>query len=275
MGYHLIETQDNLWMDRALQRLLPNPNINVLGNTSVKRQPVLSFLIYTTSLDEEKEIRDTSAYIWREKATKKDKPLHGRFVTKLLNDLFGIQARGGCACAGPYGHTLLNVDKEESLEFRAAIQEGYSGIKPGWTRISFIYYMSMTEFEHILAAIEFLALYGQRFLPLYHFNWNTGDWTFRRNVLNNAEECASNLFNSMKLSGMQPLGGAGVGSSSNKASTHGNSNDSCSSVSDKNVENKYKMYLQTAQYTAQSLPKYPLQRRIPEGVDPELVTFRI
>ncbi|KAF9601543.1 hypothetical protein IFM89_020371 [Coptis chinensis] len=245
-------------------------------NTSVKRQPVLSFLIYTTSLDEEKEIRDTSAYIWREKATKKDKPLHGRFVTKLLNDLFGIQARGGCACAGPYGHTLLNVDKEESLEFRAAIQEGYSGIKPGWTRISFIYYMSMTEFEHILAAIEFLALYGQRFLPLYHFNWNTGDWTFRRNVLNNAEECASNLFNSMKLSGMQPLGGAGVGSSSNKArSTHGNSNDSCSSVSDKNVENKYKMYLQTAQYTAQSLPKYPLQRRIPEGVDPELVTFRI
>jgi selenocysteine lyase/cysteine desulfurase len=44
-------------------------------------------------------------------------------VTRLLNDLFGIQARGGCACAGPYGHALLDVDKELSLGIRSAILE--------------------------------------------------------------------------------------------------------------------------------------------------------
>ncbi|CAN1342765.1 hypothetical protein LINPERPRIM_LOCUS39560 [Linum perenne] len=51
------------------------------------------------------------------------KPLHGPFVAVLLNDLFGIQARGGCACAGPYGHRLLGVDEATSLEIRTSIQK--------------------------------------------------------------------------------------------------------------------------------------------------------
>ncbi|CAI0405330.1 unnamed protein product [Linum tenue] len=54
---------------------------------------------------------------------KLDKPLHGPFVAVLLNDLFGIQARGGCACAGPYGHQLLDVDETTSLAIRSAIQK--------------------------------------------------------------------------------------------------------------------------------------------------------
>lgn len=126
MGYHLIDTQENLWLDCAFRRLLPNPNIQVLGNTSVKRHPIISFLINSISLDQAID-EEKQAYIWRERVTKKDKPLHGRFVTKLLNDLFGIQARGGCACAGPYGHILLNVDKEQSLAFRSAIQKVKQG----------------------------------------------------------------------------------------------------------------------------------------------------
>lgn len=59
--------------------------------------------------------------MWGKGEKKKDKPVHGRFVAKLLNDLFGIQARGGCACAGPYGHYLLGVDEPLSLAFRSAI----------------------------------------------------------------------------------------------------------------------------------------------------------
>lgn len=50
------------------------------------------------------------------------KHLSGRFIVKLLNDLFGIQARGGCSCAAPYGHSLLKVDADQSLAFRAAIK---------------------------------------------------------------------------------------------------------------------------------------------------------
>ncbi|KAF9608388.1 hypothetical protein IFM89_009754 [Coptis chinensis] len=268
MGNHLIETREKMWTDRALQRLLPNPN--VLGNTSVKRQPIISFLIYTASLDREKESRDKSAYMWRERATMKDKPLHGRrFVTKLLNDLFGIQARGGCACAGPYGHILLNVDNEQSLAFRAAIQKGHNGLKPGWTRISFSYCMSITEFEFVLAAIEFLAMYGQRLLPLYSFNWKTGDWTFRKNVLKNVEgeEHVLNLIKNLKVTGTQTLGGGGGG-----APCSYGSNDSSETGG---YEDKYKMYLETASYVARSLPKFPPKRRVPEGVNPDLITFRI
>ncbi|KAF5185361.1 Aminotransferase [Thalictrum thalictroides] len=269
MGNHLIETQENLWIDRALKRLLPNPNIHVLGNTSVKRQPILSFLIYTTSLDHEKEGKDHSGYMWRERATRKDKPLHARFVTKLLNDLFGIQARGGCACAAPYGHSLLNVGKEQSLAFRAAIEKGFNGIKPGWTRLSFIYYMSIIEFEFILAAIEFIALYGQRFLPLYHFNWKTGDWTFKKKVLKVVEggKNVLKIINSSNAGCMQPVG--------DNAYTHMNHIDTGSSASSRDMEQKYTMYLETARNIAQCLPKYPSQRKIPEGVDPDLVTFFI
>ncbi|KDP42628.1 hypothetical protein JCGZ_24402 [Jatropha curcas] len=119
-------------------------------------------------------------YMWAETGNKRDKPLHGAFVAALLNDLFGIQSRGGCACAGPYGHFLLNINQTTSLAIRSAIQKGYVGGKPGCTRISFAYYMSEEEFEFILAAVEFIAIYGQRFLPLYHFNWKNGNWTFKK-----------------------------------------------------------------------------------------------
>ncbi|KDP33229.1 hypothetical protein JCGZ_13501 [Jatropha curcas] len=93
---------------------------------------------------------------------------------------FNEKSRGGCACAGPYGHFLLNINQTTSLAIRSAIQKGYVGVKPGWTRISFPYYMSEEEFEFILAAVEFIAIYGQRFLPLYHFNWKNGNWTFKK-----------------------------------------------------------------------------------------------
>lgn len=126
IGYSVIEQMEHRYIEAALERLLPNPNIKVLGNTSAKRQAILSFLVYSTtnsSSDGTKDGRDIEGrfYMWRETGNKRGKPLHGPFVAKLLNDLFGIQARGGCACAGPYGHSLLNVDETRSLAFRSAI----------------------------------------------------------------------------------------------------------------------------------------------------------
>ncbi|XP_077246656.1 uncharacterized protein LOC143886530 [Tasmannia lanceolata] len=295
MGYHLIDTQETLWIDRALQRLLPNANVHVLGNTSAKRQPIISFLINTTTVDRvAPESGEKGVFMWRERAMKKDKPLHGRFVTKLLNDLFGIQARGGCACAGPYGHHLLGVEVEQSLSFRSAIHKGYSGLKPGWTRISFSYYTSLTEFEFILATIEFIAVYGQRFLPLYHFNWKTGDWTFRKNALKETVGEARSLApNSLKLGGIHSLGG-GYRNHQNPPTTpmskidnraHGGGYhthyDSPSSPFGQihnrggGTEHKYTTYLESARYVARSLPKFPAQRRVPKGIDNDLVLFRL
>lgn len=134
IGLEEIEKREQLYINKALERLLPNPKIEVLGNLSVKRQAILSFLIYSTTNsssagggnewnDDTQEEEGGELNLWAETGNRRGKPLHGPFVAALLNDLFGIQARGGCACAGPYGHELLNINKCCSLAIRSAIQE--------------------------------------------------------------------------------------------------------------------------------------------------------
>ncbi|RVW86853.1 putative cysteine desulfurase [Vitis vinifera] len=117
IGYNVIEQLEHKYTEAALQRLLPNQNIRILGNTTEKRQAILSFLVYSTtnSSSDGREETEGRFYMWRETGNKRGKPLDGPFVAKLLNDLFGIQARGGCACAGPYGHSLLNVTRPVHL----------------------------------------------------------------------------------------------------------------------------------------------------------------
>ena len=94
----------------------------------------------------------------------------------LLSDLFGIQSRGGCSCAGPYGHRLLGIDIETSHEFEREISRGCEGIKPGWVRVNFNYFISEAVFEYILAAVELVASDGWRLLPQYGFDAATGLW---------------------------------------------------------------------------------------------------
>ncbi|KAF0888119.1 hypothetical protein E2562_010822 [Oryza meyeriana var. granulata] len=174
IGYDTMGLREQVYTEMAMKRLLDNPNVKVLGNTSTNRLPIFSFLIYPPMED---SIFDGVAYEPScdklEIVRRKRLPLHGRFITKLLNDLFGIQARGGCDCAGPYGNILLDINDGLSLRIRSAIHEGYLGLKPGWTRLSFAYYLSEEEFEFILDAIEFIAAYGHRFLPLYKFDWKS------------------------------------------------------------------------------------------------------
>ncbi|MBW3621486.1 MAG: aminotransferase, partial [Actinobacteria bacterium] len=102
--------------------------------------------------------------------------LHHNFVVALLNDLFGIQARGGCSCAGPYGHRLLGIDLDRSHAFEREITRGCEGIKPGWVRVNFNYFISETVFSFMLEAVEFIAEEGGAFLPHYDFDAATGLW---------------------------------------------------------------------------------------------------
>ncbi|CAI9753072.1 unnamed protein product [Fraxinus pennsylvanica] len=251
IGYKAIERHEQNYIERALKRLVPNPYIWVLGNTIAKRQAILSFFIYSTTYSSSSEIN-----LWGDTGNTRDKPLHGPFVAKLLNDLFGIQARGGCACAGPYGHSLLDIDESHSLAFRSAIEKGYVGVKPGWTRVSFPYYMSKEEFEFILAAIEFLAIYGQRFLPLYHFNWRTSAWTSNKNELKKLFLGEENNFNP---------NGSSLGTmikASNQLEFDGS------------IISRYANYLETAKRIATLLPKFPLERKVPEDII-DLVPFRV
>ena len=102
-----------------------------------------------------------------------------KFVTVLLNDLFGIQSRAGCSCAGPYGHRLLGIDEPTSELYRDWVRKGFQGIKPGWCRVGFHYAMDDAERRYIMDAVEFVAEHGHRFLPLYAFDPATGMWTHR------------------------------------------------------------------------------------------------
>jgi selenocysteine lyase/cysteine desulfurase len=108
-----------------------------------------------------------------------DSYLHPRFVVRLLNDLFGIQARAGCSCAGPYGHRLLHIDDEESDRYRQVILGGSLGLKPGWARLSLHFLMSDEELDFVCGAIRFVAEWGKYFLPLYNFDLHTGVWQHR------------------------------------------------------------------------------------------------
>ncbi|XP_042513714.1 probable cysteine desulfurase [Macadamia integrifolia] len=289
IGYDVIENQEHLYIRAALKRLLPNPNVWVLGNTSAPRQAILSFVIFSTtnspSYDDMKNDQNGAyaygddgrgssrdLYMWAESGNKRDKPLHAPFVAKLLNDLFGIQARAGCACAAPYGHHLLGVQETRSLAFRSAIQMGYTGVKPGWTRVSFPYYLSTEEFEFILAAIEFIATYGQRFLPLYKFNWKNGNWSFKsrafmENLLGEDYTIDLSILSlSESKPGMDNKNTSGLKDGDNSYGDH-----------EKTIEviSKYASYLETAKYVASFLPKFPPQRKVPKEIDLSLAHFRV
>jgi selenocysteine lyase/cysteine desulfurase len=80
--------------------------------------------------------------------------IHYNLFTKLLNDRFGIQVRGGCSCAGTYGHYLLNIDKETSKQMGDTIAKGDLSSKPGWVRLSIHPIMTNEEMYAIIFAIE-------------------------------------------------------------------------------------------------------------------------
>ncbi len=111
-----------------------------------------------------------------------DRILHPKLVARLLNDLFGIQSRAGCSCAGPYGHLLLDINHDQSLRYREAIRCGYQGVKPGWVRINLHYTFRQEDVDFLLAALGFLARRGPAFLRVYAFERATGEWRHQDEV---------------------------------------------------------------------------------------------
>ncbi|GAA5514332.1 cysteine desulfurase [Deinococcus carri] len=156
LGVARLTAREHELFARALARLQPNPRVHLLGNPDAPRLAFLSFLI---------------------RAGEEGTYLHPRLVVRLLNDLFGIQARGGCACAGPYGHALLNIDDARSARYQQCILGDLDGLKPGWTRLNLAPWATDEEVDFLLSAIEFVAAFGERFLPLYTLDWRSGAWT--------------------------------------------------------------------------------------------------
>ncbi len=164
VGAANIEELERGFVQRAIAAWAANPDIRILGNLTAQRLSIVSFVV-----------------------RRGERLLHHNFVVALLNDLFGIQARGGCSCAGPYGHRLLGIDPAHSHRFEAAINAGSEGIKPGWVRVNFNYFISEPVFTFIIEAVDFIAREGWRFLPDYAFDPVSGVWRHRNAAVATAD----------------------------------------------------------------------------------------
>jgi selenocysteine lyase/cysteine desulfurase len=158
VGVDVIRSREGHYLHRAVSTWLKEPAIEILGNLDAERLSIVSFVVRAPS----------------------GRYLHHNFVVALLNDLFGIQSRGGCSCAGPYGHRLLGIDLDRSHAFDREISHGCEGIKPGWARVSFNYFISETVFSYIVEAVLLVARDGWRLLGDYRFEPATGLWRHRR-----------------------------------------------------------------------------------------------
>lgn len=95
---------------------------------------------------------------------------HYNLIVKLLNDRFGIQTRGGCSCAGTYGHILLDMDQEKSHAISARIDHGDLSVKPGWVRISLHPTMIEEEVKYIISAVRDVIEHYDKYREDYIFN---------------------------------------------------------------------------------------------------------
>lgn len=155
-----VKLKEEMGMDKMLAReeellkiifdRMPGiPGLEILEGENTHRLGVISFLIRNT---------------------------HFNLVVKLLNDRFGVQTRGGCACAGTYGHILLNVDELHSYEILGEINSGDLSCKPGWVRMSVHPVMTDTEMHAIIDAIEQVALHYHEWKKDYVYEPDTNEY---------------------------------------------------------------------------------------------------
>jgi selenocysteine lyase/cysteine desulfurase len=122
-----------------------NPQLTVLGHAQAHRLPIFSFTVRGNS----------------------GAPVHQQLFTRMLSDHYGIQARGGCACAGPYAHRLLGIEQAESAALFAALQSGQELQKPGWVRLNFSYLMTDETVQYIIDSVNELTLRAEDLAQSY------------------------------------------------------------------------------------------------------------
>lgn len=153
VGTKVIEEREVQNTRYVMSELGKNQQIVILGSRDETSLPIVSLMI-----------RHAGRF------------LHYNFVCALLNDLFGIQTRGGCQCAGPYAQRLLGLSAEDSLSIEQSLLLKKELLRPGFTRLSFPYFLSTQDVSYMVKCIDFIASHGWKFLPLYQFNHKTGEW---------------------------------------------------------------------------------------------------
>lgn len=152
MDTTMIREKEDKLLETAFNRLESIPGVNILAPNQKKRIGVISLYI---------------------------NDLHYNLAVKLLNDMFGIQTRGGCACAGTYGHFLLGVSHEHSRQITELINHGDLSQKPGWIRVSLHPTMSDQELTAVLDGIDYVANNFREMSGDYLYNKHTNEFRHR------------------------------------------------------------------------------------------------
>jgi len=152
MGTDNIKAREEEQIELIWDRMMAIPGLHILADNFKNRLGVLSFYI--------------------------DK-LHYNLGVRLLNDRFGIQMRGGCSCAGTYGHFLLHVDEETSNAITSAVSHGDMTNKPGWIRMSIHPTMSNAELEFIVDSLEKLAASFEEWGNDYEYDLHTNEFKYK------------------------------------------------------------------------------------------------
>ena len=151
LGQSWLDSRQAELRARALKVWADNDRIELLGIPGAEALPIFSF-----------RVRDGQGAL-----------VHHQFFTRLLSDLTGVQARGGCACAGPYGHRLLGLGRAESDATIAALEQGEETAKPGWVRLNLSALMSDEKVDAIIAAVDNLARIAPDYAAQYRVDTST------------------------------------------------------------------------------------------------------
>ncbi|MCF6305530.1 MAG: aminotransferase class V-fold PLP-dependent enzyme [Rhodobacteraceae bacterium] len=135
IGQKTIEAREAKLNAMAIKGWTDNPYLTLLGVDLEHRLPIFSFLVHNAA----------------------GQSIHYAEVTQKLSDIYGIQSRGGCACAGPYGHRLLAVDKPHSESLHRQMSAGKLDVKPGWIRLNFSYLMDDKTAQYIIGSVDTLT----------------------------------------------------------------------------------------------------------------------
>jgi selenocysteine lyase/cysteine desulfurase len=169
MNVEYMMARERELLSMLLEGLDPIPGVALLGSQSPQRLGIVSFTI---------------------------KDIHYNLVVQLLNDRFGIQARGGCSCAGPYGHYLLGIDQELSAHISETLDTGDQSERPGWIRISLHPIMTDRDIRHLTGAVRSIVQNIEEWKQDYVYNASANSWVHRNASDEGQSEAAiRSLFN--------------------------------------------------------------------------------
>jgi selenocysteine lyase/cysteine desulfurase len=166
MGVDKIHRREKELLDLAFKRFDKIPSLKVLAGNVRDRIGCISF--------------------YSEK-------IHYNLIVKLLSDRYGVQVRGGCTCAGTYGHILLHVDKKTSREITEKINRGDLSVKPGWIRLSIHPTMQNSEIDVIFSALEDIVENAEIWAEDYKYSPSTNEF-YHKNSATDKEELVRNWF---------------------------------------------------------------------------------